>query len=186
MRRREQLRYRARDPRAGGEPDAHHAEQLDRKHRDRGQHGQHGQHRDATTPTVSAPKSGPLSRKPTVAKPTGAAPKKLVVKDIITGTGKAAKAGDLLTVNYVGVLYSNGKEFDSSWASNGKTSTPFQATIGSSGNVIPGWETGLIGMKVGGRRELIIPPSLAYGSTAEGSIPANSTLIFVVDLLKIG
>lgn len=138
-----------------------------------------------TTPTVSTPKSGPLSRKPTVAKPTGAAPKRLVVKDIITGSGKAAKSGDLLTVNYVGVLYSNGKEFDSSWAANGKTASPFQATIGPSGNVIAGWETGLIGMKVGGRRELIIPPTLAYGATGQGTIPGNATLIFIVDVLAV-
>ena len=113
--------------------------------------------------------------------PTGAAPTTLVTKDLVTGTGQTAKAGDTVTVNYVGVLYKTGKEFDSSWSRN----QPFTTAL-STGSVIPGWVQGIPGMKVGGRRELIIPASLAYG--AKGStptIPPNSPLVFVVDLLSI-
>jgi FKBP-type peptidyl-prolyl cis-trans isomerase len=112
--------------------------------------------------------------------PKGAPPNKLVVKDLITGTGPAAKAGSTITVNYVGVLYKGGKEFDSSWKT-GQPFAPFQLGLG---RVIPGWDKGLVGMKVGGRRELIIPPSLGYGKTGSPpTIPANATLVFVVDLL---
>ncbi len=128
----------------------------------------------ATTPTT-----GPLSKEPTVTVPSGAPPTKLETKDLIVGTGPEAKAGDTVTVNYVGVLYSNGKEFDSSWSRK----EPFTFVLGK-GQVIPGWDQGVVGMKVGGRRELIIPAELAYG--AKGSppkIPPNSALVFVVDLL---
>ena len=113
--------------------------------------------------------------------PKGSPPSKLVTKDLITGTGATATAGKTVTVNYVGVLYKGGKQFDSSWQRN----QPFTTAL-SQGSVIPGWVQGINGMKVGGRRELIIPPSLGYG--AKGSpptIPANSTLVFVVDLLKV-
>jgi peptidylprolyl isomerase len=135
-----------------------------------------------TTPTTSAttPKPpSPLAKKPVISVPKGPPPSKLVVKDLIPGTGPVAKAGSSITVNYVGVLYKGGKEFDSSWKT-GKPFAPFQLGQGS---VIPGWDKGLVGMKVGGRRELIIPPSLAYGKSGSGPIPANSTLVFVVDLL---
>ena len=134
-----------------------------------------------TTPTATTPKPpSPLSKKPVIAVPSGAPPKSLVVKDLIKGTGATAKTGSSVTVNYVGVLYKGGKEFDSSW----KTGAPFAPFTLGQGAVIPGWDQGLVGMRVGGRRELIIPPSLAYG--AKGSapvIPPNATLIFVVDLL---
>ena len=135
-----------------------------------------------TTPTktVSTPTSGPLATKPVVKSPKGKPPRTLVTKDLIKGTGKVAKEGSTITVNYVGVLYSNGKEFDSSWKRSQTFSTPL-----SSGSVIPGWVKGIAGMKVGGRRELIIPPSLAYGSSGQSGIPPNSTLIFVVDLLSV-
>jgi peptidylprolyl isomerase len=133
------------------------------------------------TPTATTPKPpSPLAKKPVITVPTGAPPKTLVVKDLVKGTGAAAKTGSNITVNYVGVLYKGGKEFDSSW----KTGAPFAPFPLGQSAVIPGWDKGLVGMKVGGRRELIIPPSLAYG--AKGSpptIPANATLIFVVDLL---
>ncbi|HUO72519.1 MAG TPA: FKBP-type peptidyl-prolyl cis-trans isomerase [Solirubrobacteraceae bacterium] len=133
-----------------------------------------------STPAVTTPKPpSPLSKKPVVTVPTGAPPKNLVVKDLITGTGAAAKSGSNVTVNYVGVLYKGGKEFDSSW----KRNQTFPFTLGQ-GSVIKGWDRGLVGMKVGGRRELIIPPSLAYGATGSPpTIPANATLVFVVDLL---
>jgi peptidylprolyl isomerase len=131
------------------------------------------------TASVKTPASGPLSKEPTVTPPTSPAPTKLVTKDLIVGTGPEAKAGDSVTVNYVGVLYKGGKVFDASW----KRNETFPFVLGKS-QVIPGWEQGIVGMKVGGRRELIIPSDLAYG--AKGSpptIPPNSPLIFVVDLL---
>lgn len=113
--------------------------------------------------------------------PSGAAPTKLETKDVIVGTGAEAKAGDTVTVNYVGVLYKGGKEFNASW----ETKEPFTFVLGK-GQVIPGWNRGIPGMKVGGRRELIIPASLAYG--AKGSppkIPPHAPLVFVVDLLAV-
>jgi peptidylprolyl isomerase len=135
----------------------------------------------STTASTPTPTSGPLSKKPVVTVPSGPAPTKLVTKDEIPGTGTAAKEGDTVTVNYVGVLYKNGKEFDSSWSRNQTFTTPL-----STGSVIPGWVQGIAGMKVGGRRELIIPPNLAYGKAGSGStIPPNSTLVFVVDLLSV-
>lgn len=139
-----------------------------------------------TTPaavTVTTPSSGPLSKEPVITLPKTPAPTKLVVKDLIKGTGATAKAGDTVYVNYVGELYKNGKIFDASWRDTPGKALSFPLTNGS---VIPGWVKGLVGMKVGGRRELIIPPNLAYGKSGSGStIPPNSTLIFVVDLLKV-
>jgi peptidylprolyl isomerase len=135
----------------------------------------------STTTSATTPKPpSPLSKKPVVTVPKGPAPAKLVTKDLIQGTGTEAKEGDTVTVNYVGVLYKTGKEFDSSWSRNQTFTTPL-----TTGSVIPGWVQGIAGMKVGGRRELIIPPGLAYGKAGSGStIPPNSTLVFVVDLLS--
>jgi peptidylprolyl isomerase len=128
----------------------------------------------ATKETEAAPKK----TKPKVTVPKGAPPKKLEVKDLEEGSGAATKAGDAVTVNYVGVNYKTGKEFDASW----DRGEPFTFTLGA-GEVIPGWDQGVAGMKVGGRRELIIPPSLGYGSAgAPPAIPPNETLVFVVDL----
>ncbi len=124
------------------------------------------------------PTSGPLANKPVVKSPGGTPPKKEVIKDLIVGTGAEAKTGQTVTMNYVGINYKNGKEFDSSW----KRNEPFTFTLGKK-SVIRGWEKGIPGMKVGGRRELTIPPALAYGAAGSGSIPPNETLIFVVDLL---
>src|SRR5579872_1582148 len=124
-------------------------------------------------PTIVTPHSGRLSVEPRVSVPKTAAPKKLVVKDLIKGTGAVARAGDTIAVNYVGVLYSTHKVFDASWSHKTTFSTPL-----GQGAVIPGWDRGLVGMRVGGRRELIIPPALAYGASGQGSIPGNSTLIF--------
>jgi len=119
--------------------------------------------------------------KPKVAVPKGKPPKKLVVKEIEEGTGAAAKAGGQVTVQYVGVNYRTGKEFDSSWSRN----EPFTFNLGA-GEVIPGWDEGVAGMKVGGRRELIIPPELGYGEAGSPpAIPPNETLVFVVDLLAV-
>lgn len=132
------------------------------------------------TAEQSAPAAAAKPRpKPKIAKPTGAPPKKLVVEDLIEGKGPAAKAGDQVRVNYVGVSFKSGKEFDSSF----RAGQPFELELGA-GMVIPGWDRGLVGMKVGGRRKLTIPPDLAYGD--QGSPPAigpNETLVFVIDLL---
>jgi peptidylprolyl isomerase len=119
--------------------------------------------------------------KPVVPAQKGAPPKKLVVKDIVVGKGKAAKKGDKLSMQYVGVLYKGGEQFDASW-DNG---SPFDFTLGQH-MVIPGWDKGLIGIKPGGRRELIIPPALGYGAQGQGaSIPPNATLVFIVDALSV-
>lgn len=97
------------------------------------------------------------------------------------GTGPEAKAGDPVTVNYVGVLYKGGKEFDASW----KRKEPFSFVLGKN-QVIAGWDKGVAGMKVGGRRELIIPAPLGYGATGSPpAIPPNAALVFVVDLLGV-
>ena len=135
-----------------------------------------------TSTTVSTPKTGALAKEPTIKAPKGAAPTKLVANDLIKGTGTAAAAGDTLYVNYVGALYKTGKVFDASWKDTpGQT---FSFVLGQ-GQVIPGWDKGLLGMKAGGRRELIIPPALAYKNEKQAAIPPNSTLVFVVDLVKV-
>ncbi|MDQ2622694.1 MAG: FKBP-type peptidyl-prolyl cis-trans isomerase [Actinomycetota bacterium] len=109
------------------------------------------------------------------------APTKLEIEDIKEGTGPAAKAGDTLSMQYVGAIYDTGEEFDASW----DRGEPFEFELGS-GNVIQGWDQGIEGMKAGGRRKLIIPPDLGYGEAGSPpAIPPNSTLVFVVDLLKI-
>jgi peptidylprolyl isomerase len=121
-----------------------------------------------------------LSKKPVVTVPTGSPPKKLEKVEVVEGTGAEAKPGDEVTVQYVGVGYDSGEEFDASWGRQ-----PFSFPLGA-GYVITGWDKGVAGMKVGGRRELIIPGNLAYG--AAGSPPTigpNETLIFVIDLLAV-
>jgi peptidylprolyl isomerase len=118
--------------------------------------------------------------KPTVEVPDGPPPKELVKRDLVEGTGAEAKSGDEITVEYVGVGFESGEEFDASWGRE-----PFPLTLGA-GEVIAGWDQGIEGMKVGGRRELIIPPDLAYGPEGQPpSIGPNETLIFVVDLLSV-
>jgi len=107
----------------------------------------------------------------------------LKIIDVKRGTGAVAKAGQMVTVHYTGWLYVNGAKgakFDSSV----DRGTPFQFTLGA-GNVIPGWDQGVAGMKVGGKRTLIIPPDLGYGASGNGPIPPNSTLIFDVELLGV-
>jgi peptidylprolyl isomerase len=120
------------------------------------------------------------TKEPTTGTTPTSAPTTLVTKEIITGTGAEAKAGESVTVNYVGALYSNGKVFDASWLRK----EPFTFTLGQ-GQVIKGWDQGVVGMKVGGRRELIIPAELAYGKAGSPpKIPPNAPLIFIVDLLS--
>jgi peptidylprolyl isomerase len=145
-----------------------------------------------TPPEQTAPKAKKVKptageadakSKPKVPKGSGSPPSKLVVQDLIVGKGKKAKAGDVVAVQYVGVLFKNGKEFDASWSRPGEA---FQFPLGG-GQVIPGWDQGVVGMKVGGRRKLIIPPDLGYG--AQGfppDIPPNAALIFDIDLQKVG
>jgi peptidylprolyl isomerase len=135
---------------------------------------------ESTGSTTSTP-SESLTEKPKVKVPTGPPPKKLEVKELYEGSGAEAKSGEEVVVQYVGVNYKNGKEFDSSWSRN----EPFSFTLGA-GEVIPGWDQGIEGMRAGGRRELIIPPELAYGETgAPPAIGPNETLVFVVDLLEV-
>lgn len=104
---------------------------------------------------------------------------KLNFEDIKTGEGKEVTSGDFITIHYLGTL-ENGKKFDSSY----DRGEPFKTRIGV-GEVIEGWDMGVVGMKVGGKRKLTIPPQLAYGDREIGDIPANSTLIFEVELISI-
>jgi len=104
---------------------------------------------------------------------------KLKVEDIKIGTGKEVKSGDTIIIHYKGTL-TDGTKFDSSY----DRGTPFETQIGV-GKVIQGWDKGVIGMKVGGKRKLTIPPELGYGAQAVGPIPANSTLIFEVELIDV-
>ena len=121
------------------------------------------------------------STKPTVEVPDGPPPDTLQINDIVEGDGPEATPGATLTVQYVGVNYSDGKQFGASW-DNGQPST-FQL---GSGQVIRGWDQGIAGMKVGGRRKLTIPPHLGYGDRgAGGAIAPGETLIFVVDLVDV-
>ena len=147
-----------------------------------------------TPPEQTAPKAKKVkpsageansNTKPKVPKGSGSPPSKLVAQDLIVGKGKTARTGDTASVQYVGVLFKNGKEFDASW-SGSKPGQAFQFPLGA-GQVIPGWDQGVVGMKVGGRRKLIIPAELGYG--AQGfppDIPPNAALIFDIDLEKVG
>jgi peptidylprolyl isomerase len=133
----------------------------------------------SSSKTVMPKVSGSSSSKPKITDASGDPPSNMMIKDIKKGTGKKAKEGDKVTVNYVGHNWSNNAEFDTSW---GKQA--FEFTLGE-GGVIKGWDEGVVGMKEGGRRLLIIPPDLGYGANSQGSIPANETLVFVVDLVKV-
>ncbi|MEV7373815.1 FKBP-type peptidyl-prolyl cis-trans isomerase [Streptomyces sp. NPDC090301] len=119
--------------------------------------------------------------KPQIDLPEGAPPTELTVRDLIVGDGPEAKPGNVVQVHYVGVTFASGKEFDASW----DRGQPFKFAMGG-GRVIKGWDRGIRGMKVGGRREIIVPPRLGYGKQSPSSlIPAGSTLVFVVDLLTV-
>ena len=126
--------------------------------------------------------SAPPTR-PTVTVPAGEAPPDaLGVEDLAIGSGAEASAGQAVDVHYVGVAWSTGGTFDASW----DRGEPLSFTLGV-GQVIPGWDQGVAGMRVGGRRRLTIPPSLAYGAAgAGGVIGPNETLVFVVDLVGVG
>jgi peptidylprolyl isomerase len=144
--------------------------------------------RDGGTPTAEEPSPSAqrealedTSTKPVIPKPTGAPPRRLEKEDIVKGTGRPARPGDTLVVDYVGVTFSTGSEFDASW----DRGQPFPVQLGA-GQVIEGWDRGLIGIRKGGRRMLTIPPELGYG--AQGfppDIPPNETLVFVIDAVRI-
>ena len=122
-----------------------------------------------------------VATKPAVEIPAGAPPSELVAEDLVTGTGKEATPGSTVEVHYVGVSWSTKKQFDASW----DRGRPFDFPLGA-GRVIRGWDEGVAGMKVGGRRRLTIPPAMGYGSRgAGGAIGPNETLVFVVDLLAV-
>jgi FKBP-type peptidyl-prolyl isomerase-like protein len=129
----------------------------------------------------------PAKGEPTIPDVKGKAPTKLVVKNIKVGHGPAAKSGSNMIVKYVGVACSTGKVFDASYTDPVNTTTkkkefPFQLGKGA---VIPGWDQGLVGIKAGGVRELVIPASLAYGAAGQGAIKGNEVLIFVVTAVKV-
>jgi peptidylprolyl isomerase len=136
----------------------------------------------ATGKVDAASISRNLRVKPLVAKPEGAPPAELQTTDIVRGKGHPAQPGDTVTVQYVGNSWSTGAQFDASW----DRGEPFEFPLGA-GQVIPGWDQGVAGMKPGGRRLLVIPPDLAYGSQSPSpEIGPDETLIFVVDLEKTG
>jgi peptidylprolyl isomerase len=120
-------------------------------------------------------------QKPEIDFPAHEVPTELVIEDIVVGTGNEATPGRTVSTHYVGVAFSSGEEFDSSW----NRGTPLDFRVGV-GQVIRGWDQGLLGMKVGGRRRLEIPSALAYGASGAGSaIGPDEALIFVVDLLDV-
>ena len=122
-----------------------------------------------------------LSEKPRIPKQAADPPSQLIKQDIVVGKGRTAKEGDVVSMQYVGVRYRDNQQFDASW----DRGEPFQFPLGG-GQVIQGWDQGIVGMKVGGRRQLTIPPDLAYGDQGAGpDIAPGETLIFVVDLKKI-
>lgn len=150
-----------------------------------------------TTPCAKAPKRASatfhgvtvgqatnLKHEPKVTAKGAGNPANLVCQDLVVGTGKAASPTATVTVQYTGVLFKDGKRFDSSWSRGQAAQFPLN-------QVVPGFTEGIGGagavapMKVGGRRIMILPPALGYGAQANGSIPANSTLVFVVDLKSI-
>lgn len=131
---------------------------------------------DAGSEARWGPGAGERDGAPTITAPEGAAPDELVVTDLEEGEGPALAEGQLAVVDYTGATFSDGEVFDASYGAS-----PFSLIVGQ-GQVIEGWDQGLVGMKVGGRRQLVIPPDLAYGSTGSGPIGPGETLIFLVEL----
>ena len=136
----------------------------------------------STTGAAASPQSDltDTKTKPKIEIPEDPPPANLVEEDVVKGKGATAKAGDEVRVQYVGVGYESGEEFDASWGLE-----PIAFQLGS-GQVIEGWDRGIEGMKVGGRRQLTIPPELAYGEVGSPpTIAPNETLVFVVDLISV-
>jgi peptidylprolyl isomerase len=122
-----------------------------------------------------------MTEKPYVEPHVGGAPDDLIIDDLVVGSGDEAKSGTKATVHYVGVAHSTGEQFDASWDRD----EAFTFAVGA-GQVIAGWDNGVAGMRVGGRRRLVIPPHLGYGERgASGAIAPGETLLFVVDLLNV-
>jgi peptidylprolyl isomerase len=117
-------------------------------------------------------------QKPEIDFPAGDKPSELVIRDIVVGEGAEAKPGDTVLVHYVGVDYDSGDQFDASWDRGEPISFPLRG-------LIQGWQDGIPGMRVGGRRQLVIPPELAYGPAGSGHRLSGKTLIFVIDLLGV-
>ena len=135
-----------------------------------------------TAATMQWSPAGTIGTEPTVVVPTGQPPTQLLSKDLVVGTGATAQRGSDVSVQYVGDSWTTRQQFDASWSRH----QAFSFTLGA-GQVIPGWDQGVAGMKVGGRRELVIPPDLAYGAQSPGAgIARNDTLIFIVDLVAVG
>lgn len=133
----------------------------------------------ASGPVPAVTGAATLSKEPTIAAGSGSPPSKLTGKDLVIGTGTTATSAGTVTVQYVGALWTTGKVFDASWTDQGPVSFPLNG-------VIPGFRDAIIGMKIGGRREIVIPPALGYGASGQPpSIPGNATLVFVIDLLAV-
>ncbi len=149
-----------------------------------------GSDETAATPAPTASEAGieaivqgigkDTKTKPELPAPQGDPPTELVIRDVVAGKGPKAKAGDELAMQYVGISWSNGQQFDASWDAG----QPFPFQLGA-GMVIAGWDQGMVGMQKGGRRLLVIPPDLGYGPQGSGPIGPNETLVFVVDLVEI-
>ena len=134
-----------------------------------------------TSPAAAADALEDTSVRPEIPRPTGSPPRRLEKDDIVRGKGRTAKAGDNVRIHYVGVTFSTGEEFDASW----DTGKPYRLELGR-GDVIAGWDKGILGMRKGGRRQLTIPPELAYGAAGHPpDIAPHETLVLVVDLLEI-
>jgi peptidylprolyl isomerase len=120
-----------------------------------------------------------LKKEPTIGPGMPPPPTTLVTRDLVVGTGPAASASNTVVVQYVGADYANGETFDASWQDNGPATFPLS-------EVVPGFAQGIVGMKVGGRREIVIPPALGYGAAGKApAVAGNETLVFVVDLLSV-
>jgi FKBP-type peptidyl-prolyl cis-trans isomerase len=139
----------------------------------------------ATVAATAAPPAGvstDLAQAPQVPPSDGPPPCDLVISDVVVGTGPAAVAGSTAVVKYVGAFYETGEEFDSSWSRGADETLP--VPLGQ-GRVIPGFEQGITGMAVGGRRMVTIPSDLAYGPQGQGPIPGGATLVFILDLVSV-
>ncbi|MGY1839908.1 MULTISPECIES: FKBP-type peptidyl-prolyl cis-trans isomerase [unclassified Modestobacter] len=131
---------------------------------------------------LAAQISTDLGQKPEVPASEGPAPDELVVEDVVVGDGAEAVEGTTAEVKYVGAFYETGEEFDSSWSRGEDETLP--VPLGQ-GRVIPGFEQGIEGMQVGGRRVVTIPSDLGYGPSGQGPIPGDATLVFVIDLVEV-
>lgn len=136
----------------------------------------------ATPCTPAGTGTTDMTKRPVPVIPKTPAPTETTVTDVVCGTGEEATDGSDVEVKYVGVLYADGKEFDSSWSRGADQTLPFRVGSG----VITGFSKGVTGMKVGGRRQVVIPAADGYGDQGTGPIPGGATLVFLIDLVKVG